>query len=125
MYKQPWFWALCVAIVAVGSVIAINVGTHPSRAKHTVVYSITGTVQKPTIYYYDSSESAQQVKDQSLPWSKTLTVTGDPTQFRAGAFVKGNSEHGELACSIRIDGKISVTKKTTATDPQVRCVPSK
>ncbi|HZZ95659.1 MAG TPA: MmpS family transport accessory protein [Jatrophihabitantaceae bacterium] len=123
MFKQPLFWALCVAVVAIGSVITLNLTTSSSHAKHTVVYSVTGTVHDPTIYYFDESQDAKTLNDQPLPWTKTITVTGNPVGYRAGASVSG-SAHGELACSVRIDGKVVATKKASGAGPQVRCVPA-
>jgi hypothetical protein len=123
LYKQPWFWALCVAVVAIGGVLTLNLTTSSSQTKHTVVYSITGTVHNPTIYYFDESQDAKTVTDQPLPWTKTITVTGNPVGYRAGASMSDNA-HGELACSVRIDGKVVATKKASGTAPQVRCVPS-
>ncbi len=123
MYKQPWFWALCVAVVAIGGVITLNLTTNSSDTKHTVVYSITGTVQNPTIYYFDESQNAKVIKDQPLPWTKTITITGNAVGYRAGASVAGNV-HGTLACSVRIDGKVAAKKTSSGAAPEVRCVPS-
>jgi hypothetical protein len=123
LYKQPWFWALCVAVVAIGGVITLNLTTGSSQAKHTVVYSVTGTVHNPTIYYFDETQDAKTVKGQPLPWTKTITVTGSPVGYRVGASVTG-TVHGVLACSVRVDGKVVATKKASGTAPQVRCVPS-
>ena len=77
----------------------------------------------PTIYYFDDSQNAKVLKNQSLPWTKTITVSGSPTGYRAGASVADNV-HGMLACSVRIDGKLAASKKSTGAAPQVRCIPN-
>jgi hypothetical protein len=121
MVKQPWFWALCVAVGVGALVILVNVLGGTQGGKHTVVYSVTGTVQKPTIYYYDSVQKAQTVNDSPLPWTKTVSVTGDAHNYRVGALAKDAS--GKLSCSVRIDGKVVARRTTTAKNPQVRCAP--
>ena len=122
MLKAPGFWAACVAGVVVVLVIVVNVfGSSSPGPKHTVVYSVTGTVQTPTIYYFDSARKTQSVKGHALPWTLTMTVHGDPVGFRVGAVRKGNSGHARLTCTIRVDGTVKVTRTTTETDPQVRC----
>jgi hypothetical protein len=122
MVKQPWFWALCVAVGVGALVILVNVLGGTQGGKHTVVYSVTGTVSKPTIYYYDSVQKAQTVNDATLPWTKTVRVTGDAHNYRVGALVKSGS--GKLSCSVKIDGKVVATRTSAAAkDPQVRCTP--
>ena len=121
--KQPAFWGACVAGVAVVLVLLVNLVGHHSapRGDHTVVYSISGTVARPTIYYLDLHQAAQHVYGAKLPWSKTLSSVISTGGYRVGAVLKGNSAHGRLTCTIRVDGKITSTHTTTATDPQVRC----
>lgn len=121
--KQPVFWGACVAVVAVALVLVANLaGRHSApRGDHKIVYSISGTVSKPTIYYLDLHQDAQHVDSASLPWTKTLSSVISTGGYRVGAVLKGNSAHDRLTCTVRVDGKVTSTHTTTATDPQVRC----
>ncbi len=94
----------CVTIVSLAGV-AVN---HAAHVNHTVVYSVTGTGQATDITYSTLQEGngqngTAQVTNVSLPWSKTITVSGLITVFDVSATV--GTDGGTVSCTITEDGR--------------------
>lgn len=71
--------------------IALPVNTIP----FTVVYtaSATGDGKVSKIDYYDENNESKTVTNPSLPWSKTVTITGGKNVY---LYAKGNSSRGRV-----------------------------
>jgi hypothetical protein len=121
-YRQPWFWALAVIAVVVAIVLAGTALTGNRSKRHTIVYSITGTVRTATIVYARPGGHhfrTVRADGQRLPWTRTVTLSGDPTRFGVSAAVA--HETGRIACRLTIDGKYTSARSMTASAPHVLC----
>jgi hypothetical protein len=128
-YKRVWFWLVVVPVVFI-IIIIVAVSAAVNKVvndKHTVVYSVTGTIGKADIDYYSvdgsGNSASQSVDGQTLPFSKTITVKGDLSGFNisANAPIAINSPSGTLTCSIRVDGKVVSTDHASGSTDVVSC----
>lgn len=126
-YKEPWSWALGVVIVVLALIFVPKLFSNDDKTKqHTVVYRVTGTAQSVTISYGTERSGdvhAVEVKQQSLPWSKSVTATSITSHLG----VKADAAHhsGTLRCTVTIDGKYTQTVRDSGSDPQVLCSAAK
>jgi hypothetical protein len=97
-----------------------------SGAPHEVVYSVTGSGRALAIAYYTVSggQSGQTtLRDQALPWSKSVTVRGGLTTGSSVLTVIGqNAGSGRIACSITLDGKVVVTQSGEGKGSTAQCI---
>ncbi|MCL4445701.1 MAG: MmpS family protein [Actinobacteria bacterium] len=108
-YTRVWFWLLvivalgfggCITVISVASV-AVN---KASTAKHTVVYSVTGSGTADITYdsFTNGNSGTSQDSGASIPWSKTITGSGLFNIYSLNATL---SNGGTVTCSITVDGK--------------------
>jgi hypothetical protein len=110
VYKRVWFWVLMVFVGIFALIIAMiaAAGTaldKANTAKHTVVYSVTGS-GSPTITYssFDNNHSGtNQSGNVSLPWTKTIVGSGIFNSYDVNATL--GEEGGSLTCTLTVDGK--------------------
>lgn len=110
VYKRVWFWLLMVlaAVIVLIIVIVVAAGTainNANNAKHTIVYTVTGT-GSPTITYdsFDNGHNGStQISNAPLPWSKTITGSGLFNFYSVDATL--GTDGGSITCTITVDGK--------------------
>ena len=75
----------------------------PESVTHTVAYSAGGSAQSATVYYINGDGKAVRADKVSLPWRKTVTVTGNPALWLAvdNEWVG----QGDTSSEITVDGK--------------------
>ena len=76
-------------------------------ASHTIVYLVTGHGQVPNIMYTSSQGGIGQSGEAlattvNLPWIRTVTVSGDSTDFGLGTTIGPGG--GSVTCTIAEDG---------------------
>ena len=92
--------------------VAIVGAVGDANQKHTVVYSVTGTIGSADINYYSSDGSGHLSQSLHhsvpLPFSKTITIEGDFSGFdlTANTHIGLHTPKGSLKCTISVDGKI-------------------
>jgi hypothetical protein len=124
-YQQVWFWVLvavviglagCVSVFAAGATIFDRV----LNAKHTVVYTITGSGEANITYvlYSNIDNGAASDDGVALPWTKTVTGHGLIGTYNVSAtLVSGTS----IACKITIDGIVTSSESSTGIGTSVDC----
>ena len=111
----------------VWSVVIGTVFNNAVNKKHTVVYSVTGSIGTADIQYYSSDASGhndqQTRKSVPLPFSKTVTVKGDFSGFDilANTPIALSRPNGSLACTITVDGKVVSHDTASGTGDVVSC----
>jgi hypothetical protein len=128
-YTRVWFWLLigvailfggCTALI-VGGTVAVN---HMVRQKHTIVYSVTGSGQAGNITYgtlLPGSEpnGQSQLTNVSLPWSKTIVISGPFAMFNVSATV--GESGGTVTCTIIDDGQQVATNTASGSFESADC----
>lgn len=85
----------------------------PTGDTHEVVYKVSGTASSVDISYYNATGGTSESPGRNLPWSKTFTVTGDPS---LSVWATSEQEsHNTLTCEIFIDGQSVETTKSDGT----------
>jgi hypothetical protein len=112
-YTRVWFWLLIGVVVLFGGCSALIVGgtvavDHVVHQKHTIVYTVTGTGQAGNITYgtlLPGSEpnGQSQLTNVTLPWSKTIVISGPFAMFNVSATV--GESGGTVTCTITSDGQ--------------------
>jgi hypothetical protein len=118
--RRPLCWTLLAIAVFFGgcSGTGAGVGTsvdHRTHETQTVVYSVTGsgTPTTPLITYAtlqkgSGQQGLAQVSNTALPWSKTITVSGQITAFSVSV-QNGPVGLSYVVCKITEDGKVLST----------------
>ena len=75
-----------------------------------ITYEITGSAASALVTYSQQGGSIGQENDVPVPWTKTLTITGE---YRSLAVSAQNSGDGDITCSIKVGDKVvnTVTSK--------------
>lgn len=111
------FIVLIIVLVATAST-AIN---NANNAKHTIVYSVTGT-GAPTITYssFDNNHNGStQNSSVPLPWTKTVTGSGIFNAYSVTATLGEGG--GTLTCTITVDGKQVSTNSANGAFATANC----
>lgn len=127
-YKRVWFWLLVlVAVIIIAVVASVSAAVNDAVSKpHQVAYSVTGTIPKVDISYYNSDGSnrtrQKTIKRASLPWSKQFTIKGDMSLVSVDA-IQSNvlGKGGKLACKLIIDGNVVATDQSSGKAAMVDC----
>ncbi len=118
--RRPPFWFLLVIALIFAGCSASGAGVdtsflHSALEKQTIVYSVTssGTPTSPLITYATLQKGAgqqglAQVSNVALPWSKTVTVSGQITAFSLSV-QNGPGSLTYVVCTITEDGKVLTT----------------
>jgi len=109
-YKRVWFWLLIIVLIIVIIVVAAvaSAVNDATSNPHKVVYHVTGT-GRATISYYESNGTGNtnsKTRDQSLPWTRSITIKGDFSGFDVQAQSTTPMKRTRLACAITVDGKV-------------------
>lgn len=110
VYKRVWFWLLMAfaAIIVLVIVVIVAAGTaidNADKARHTIVYTVTGT-GSPSITYdsFDNGHNGStQISNASLPWSKTIVGSGIFNFYSVDATL--GTDGGSITCTLTVDGK--------------------
>lgn len=110
--RRPWFW-IGLSIFVLGSCTAIIIGAgvavnNAVKKQHTIVYRVTGSTQTSDVTFSTFQEGTghngtAQDTGVSLPWTKTITVSGLFTSFNLTATV--DADGGSVTCMITEDGR--------------------
>lgn len=121
IYQRVWFWLLIAVVVVIILIVttvskAVDKAVH---ASHTVTYQVTGTAKNVHIDYNTSDGSGKSVSQsldvKTLPWSLTVAVKGDLSDFDVIADqVDVSGATGTLACNLTVDGKVASTDQAAA-----------
>jgi len=107
VYKRGWFWLTAVVVLGVACSALVFGLNRAAPASHTIVYSVTGHGQVLSIMYASSQGGIGQSGEAlatttNLPWFRTVTVSGDSTDFGLGTTI--GSGGGSVTCTITEDG---------------------
>ncbi len=117
LMRRPLYWVLLVIAVVFAGCNSTGAGVTASYLnqappKQTVVYSVTGsgTPKTPLITYATLQDGAgkqglAQVSNADLPWSKTITVSGQITAFSVSV-QNGPVGLSYVVCTITENGKV-------------------
>lgn len=104
----------------------IDKSSAAAAAPVDVVYELTGTSTDATVTYStwsDGKSGTEQATGQTLPWSKTFTVTkGGDFDFKAFTLTGTNGQTGtDIGCKITIGGKVVSQQTSTGAYASVMC----
>jgi hypothetical protein len=119
-YRRVWIWLLPLVGAAI---VAIALwGHHINNVPHTVAYRITGDGGTATVIqtYVDSygHTSSMMVPNASLPWSSTITVTGDNSTYQVTATQASGTT---ISCTITVDHRIAAEQTASGSTARVHC----
>ncbi|NKQ57445.1 hypothetical protein HFP15_31730 [Amycolatopsis sp. K13G38] len=122
-------WVLGVAIVAAGTVTAVQLltGTTPvaeqegKRTSHQVVYEVTGTSASEIRYVIDGARGVETVTRTRLPWRVELPVEVGPGLGVVQVSASRPDPDAPLSCSVTVDGKVAQRSQAMRDWSSVSC----
>lgn len=124
--KWPWI-VLGIFVVIFGSIGgcmavvggAINAVDEDAKKQVEVVYRVKGT-GNPNVSYYSENSNRAEESDVTLPWQKTVKVTG----FLKTATIwvhNGHRNPGTATCEIVVDGEVKSTQTAKGEFASAQC----
>lgn len=114
--RKTWLWVLlgffviiilgfvgCTALVG-GAVKSVS---DESERVVSVLYEVSGSGSASAITYTTQDVNVVQETDASLPWSKSVDISGLGKYVSLTASNSGDG--GEITCSVKVDGKVIIT----------------
>jgi len=106
---------------------AVDDSNKAAATEHTVVYTVTGDSTDSSITwstYTDGDSGSEQASGAKLPWTKEVTVKGSSEGLNFNSFTvtaSNGTTGGEIACEIKVDGKVVSTKSATGEYASATC----
>lgn len=122
--KRWWFAGLMVVVLVIIIATVASIGNTINKLNNTpeqVSYSIGGT-GKATVSYdvqHGDSLNLAQTTSATLPWTKTITMTGAFGDYVLNAQLTGTGT--TVSCSIKVNGKQVATNKSHGKFATVSC----
>lgn len=126
-YRKKRYWLLSVLALVIVIIIAVAVSAGKAinqlnDTPETVSYSVTGTGKAIVSYdvQHGDSLSFAQTSSATLPWTKTITMTGAFGDYVLNAQLTGGTGT-TISCSIQVNGKQVATNTSHGKFATVSC----
>lgn len=122
--KRWWFTGLAVVILIIIIASVASIGNSINKLNNTpesVSYSVTGTGKAIVSYDVQHGDSLNlaQTTSATLPWTKTITMTGAFGDYVLNAQSTGTGT--TISCKITVNGKQVASNTSHGKDATVSC----